>query len=180
MSWQSAVNDFWFAELRPEDWFGGGKALDERIRQTFANLYDELHTAPPQAADMDAFEHLAHVIVFDQFPRNMFRGTAKAFATDGQALDISKDAVDRGLDKALEKPQRQFLYMPFMHSENRDDQARSLALFTALGLDEPLEFARQHKKVIDQFGRFPQRNKALGRTSTPEEEQFLATTTYKW
>lgn len=180
MTWHLAVNDFWFGELTPEDWFGGGNALDEKIKQRFSGLYDEVRRDPPSPADMDAFEHVAAVILFDQFPRNMFRGTAQAFATDDLALGFSKDAVTRGLDKALDVPHRQFLLMPFMHSEDRDDQARSHALFTALDQKGPLEFARQHKDVIDRFGRFPTRNEALGRTSTPEERAFLAANPYRW
>jgi uncharacterized protein (DUF924 family) len=180
MSWQSAVNDFWFAELRPEDWFGGGKSLDDKIRARFSGLYEELRNTPPSPAALDAFEHLAAVIAFDQFPRNMFRGTAAAFGTDTLALTMAKDAADRGLDKALEQLHKQFLYMPFMHSENRADQARSLELFTALGHAEALDFAHQHKDVIDRFGRFPSRNASLGRASTPEEKHFLTTTPYRW
>ncbi len=180
MTWHHAVNDFWFAELTPQDWFGGGSALDAKIKAAFEPLYDKVRQNPPEPADMDAHEHLAAVILFDQFPRNMFRGTAQAFATDTLAQAFAGDAVDHGLDRALDGAQRQFLYMPFMHAEDRDMQVRSRALFTALGQKEPLDFAYQHKGVIDRFGRFPQRNAALGRTSTPEEQKFLATTTYKW
>ncbi len=180
MTWHRAVNDFWFGELTPDDWFGGGSALDDKIKQRFLALFDELKQTPPSPADMDAFEHLAAVILFDQFPRNMFRGSAQAFATDDLALGFSKDAVARGLDKALEGQHRQFLLMPFMHSEVHGDQARSLALFTALDQKNALEFARQHKDVIDRFGRFPTRNEALGRTSTPEERAFLAANPYRW
>jgi uncharacterized protein (DUF924 family) len=180
MTWHRAVNDFWFAELTPEDWFGGGKALDEKIRARFAGLYEDLAKNPPQAAEMDAFEHLAAVLLFDQFPRNMFRNEARAFATDALAQTLAQDAVDRGLDRALDGAQKQFLYMPFMHSEDRAMQAQSLQLFTALGQKEALAFAREHKEVIDRYGRFPKRNPPLGRTSTPEEQEFLRTTTYKW
>ena len=180
MTWHRAVNDFWFAETPPENWFARDTAFDEQIRDRFGALHDELRRNPPAAADMDAFEHLAAVILFDQFPRNMFRGTAQAFGTDALALGYAKDAVERGLDTALAVPHRQFLYMPFMHSENREDQARSLALFTALGQAEALEYARQHADVIARFGRFPTRNAALGRVSTPEEQEFMRTTTYRW
>src|SRR4051812_44086586 len=122
MTWHRAVNDFWFAELTPKDWFGGGPALDEKIRARFDTLYDEIRKTPPQPAEMGAFEHLATVILFDQFPRNMFRGTARAFATDALAQAFARDAVDRGLDKALDGAQKQFLYMPFMHAEDRNLQ----------------------------------------------------------
>ena len=117
---------------------------------------------------------MAAVIVLDQFPRNMFRGTAQAFATDAVALKISKDAIAAKLDTQLTPQQRAFLYMPFQHVEDRNDQARSVELFSALGA-ESLSYARQHKEVIDRFGRFPHRNAALGRESTPEEIEFMKT-----
>ncbi len=180
MSWSSAVNDFWFVELSPEDWFKGGPDLDARITRRFESLYDEQRRTLALAATLDAVEHLAAVVLFDQFPRNMYRGTANSFGTDARALALSRHAIEAGLDKGLSIYQRQFLYMPFMHSEDARMQQQSLALFKTIGLPEALVFAVQHKEVIDRFGRFPQRNKLLGRPSTPEEQEFLATTKYEW
>ena len=180
MSWSSAVNDFWFIELSPEDWFKSSPDLDARITRRFESLYDEQRRTLPLAVMLDGAEHLAAVVLFDQFPRNMYRGTANAFGTDARALVLSRHAIEAELDKGLTVYQRQFLYMPFMHSEDVRAQQQSLALFKDLALPEALTFAKQHKEVIDRFGRFPQRNKFLGRPSTEAEREFLATTDYEW
>jgi len=116
---------------------------------------------------------LAAILVLDQFPRNMFRGSAQAFATDAQALALSKRAIAEGLDMKLPPEKRCFVYIPFQHSEDLADQRRSLELFTALGNPENLDFAKRHEEIIARFGRFPHRNASLGRATTPEEEAFL-------
>ncbi len=118
---------------------------------------------------------LAAVIVLDQFPRNIFRSTPRAFESDQAALAIAEQAIDKGLDAHLEPPRRMFLYMPFQHSENTAVQARSVELFVSLGLPEPLDSAKRHKAIIDRFGRFPHRNSILRRPSTGEERGFLKT-----
>ncbi len=171
--WIQSVTHFWFSELGPKDWFAVNPAVDATVRARFLDLYRAMKSAPPDAARLDADGHLAAVIVFDQFPRNLFRGTAEAFATDALALRLSDDAVARGLDEGLGVHERQFLYMPHMHSEEPAVQARSVELFDSLGFPEALLAALDHKDVIDRFGRFPYRNKALGRASTPDEEAFL-------
>ena len=117
----------------------------------------------------DPLTALAAVILFDQFPRNMFRGDAEQFATDHLALAIARAAVDRGFDDQLQSKERGFLYMPFEHSESLADQKRSLQLFTALGDDYLLGFAKKHHDVIERFGRFPHRNAILGRAPRPAE-----------
>lgn len=175
MPWPDDVLHFWFTELAPEDWFAVSPAVDEAIRIRFAELYRAMKAAPPDAAALYAQGHLAAVIVFDQFPRNLFRGAPEAFATDALALALSRDAVGRGLDTGLGEHERQFLYMPFAHSEDPAMQARAVALFATLGLPDAAQSARQHKETIERFGRFPYRNKVLGRVSTPEEEAFLKT-----
>ena len=109
------------------------------------------------------------MILFDQFPRNMFRGAADAYSTDQLALGIAKQAVARGLDKRLAPDERKFLYMPFQHSEKLDDQNRAVLLFTELGDDHQLGYARHHRDIIEKFGRFPHRNAILGRASRPDE-----------
>jgi uncharacterized protein (DUF924 family) len=116
---------------------------------------------------------MAAIVVFDQFSRNMFRGSPEAFATDGIALKFAEDAVDRGLDRSLGTPQRQFLYMPFMHSENPAVQQRSVMLFRDIGIPDLIKYAEDHKAVIDRFGRFPNRNEALGRETTAAEQVYL-------
>lgn len=175
MSWVQDVHHFWFGELGPADWFVVKSAVDDAIRGRFAPLYETLKASPPSPATLDARGHLAAVIVFDQFPRNLFRHTAQAFASDALALAVSRDAVARGMDEGLGPHERQFLYMPFMHSEDAKDQAACERLFATLDVPEAVRSAREHKQIIDRFGRFPYRNQALGRVSSAEEEAFLKT-----
>ena len=172
--WVEQVMRYWFDELRSEAWFRKDTRVDEAIRERFATLHDEVaQLRPEQLATPHAC--LAAVIVLDQFSRNMFRGTPRSFATDPLALSIAQHAIAAGLDQQLDRQQRWFLYMPFQHSEDREVQARSIELFTQLGDRENLGYAQRHKEVIDRFGRFPHRNEVLGRASTPEELQFIAT-----
>ena len=118
---------------------------------------------------------LAHCLLLDQLPRNLFRGSLRAFASDGKALALAKAAVTRGLDMQVAPIRRTFLYLPFEHSEVLADQDRSVELFTALGDADTLKFAQAHYDIVARFGRFPHRNAILGRPSTPEELAFLAT-----
>lgn len=175
----AGVLRFWFEDLTPEQWWRD-QTLDRQIAARFIDLYYRLRRKVPEAWIETPRGVLAAVIVLDQFPRNMFRGTAAAFATDAQARILADDAVTRGFDAGLSVDERLFLYLPFEHSENAADQARALALISALGNPQYTEFARQHKEVIDRFGRFPQRNAALVRVSTPEEEAFLAARETQW
>ena len=116
---------------------------------------------------------LALVIILDQFPRNMYRGTPQAFASDAKALKVAKEAVEKKFDRDLLPMQRMFLYLPFEHSENIDDQEQSVKFFENLGDELALKYAIEHRDAITQFGRFPHRNAILGRESTPEELRFL-------
>jgi uncharacterized protein (DUF924 family) len=166
--WRSDVLRFWFG-LDPKLWWSGGAELDHRIKQNFLKLWAEKRQLPVDAFTGDPLTPLAAVILFDQFPRNMFRGDAQQFATDHIALAIAKAAVDREYDEQLEPKERGFLYMPFQHSETLADQDRSLLLFTALGDDQQLSYARKHHDVIARFGRFPHRNAMLGRAPRPGE-----------
>ena len=118
---------------------------------------------------------LATVIVLDQFSRNLFRNSARAFVCDSTALAIAQEAIERGFDRELSTDHRLFLYIPFQHSEDRAVQRRSLELVTSLGLPDNLDFARQHHDIVERFGRFPHRNRILNRDSTPEETEFLKT-----
>ncbi|WP_159588790.1 DUF924 family protein [Chelativorans xinjiangense] len=171
--WIDSVLSFWFEEIATEDWFKGNGKLDETIRPRFGALHERLSAGAPKEAAEDARAALAAVILFDQFPRNMFRGTAKAFSTDDLAIWIAREAVEKRLDEGLSKEQRQFLYMPFQHSEVLADQEHAVMLFKALGDEEALRYAVEHRDIIERFGRFPHRNRALGRVSTHDEEAFL-------
>jgi uncharacterized protein (DUF924 family) len=166
--WRADVLKFWFG-LTYDQWWRGGAEIDHRIRQNFLKLWAEKRELPVDSFLGDPLTALAAVILFDQFPRNMFRGHADQFATDHLAMAIAKAAVDRGLDERLEPQERGFLYMPFQHSENLADQNRSLLLFTALGDAEQLGYAQKHHDVIERFGRFPHRNQMLGRAPRPDE-----------
>jgi uncharacterized protein (DUF924 family) len=171
--WTDAVLRFWFETLRPKDWWSASPGIDARVRERFAPLLASLATAPPDPATLDARAHVAAVVVLDQFSRHVHRGSPLAYANDATARAIANDALARGLDAPLTVPQRQFLYMPLMHSESLDDQLRSIALFTALGEAGGLRSAEDHRRTIDRFGRFPSRNALLGRESTDEERAFL-------
>ena len=166
--WRSEVLTYWFG-LDPKEWWRSEPAIDEQIRERFLQLWSQKRQLPVNAFLDDPLTALAAVILFDQFPRNMFRGDAEQFATDHLALAIATGAVDRGFDDQLQEQERGFLYMPFEHSESRADQLRSLQLFTALGDDYLLGFAKKHHDVIERFGRFPHRNAILGRAPRPAE-----------
>jgi uncharacterized protein (DUF924 family) len=166
--WRADVLKFWFA-LKPEQWWNGGPELDHRIKQNFLRLWFEKRQLPVDAFIGDPLTALAAVILFDQFPRNMFRENADQFATDPLALAIAKGAVDKGFDKELATVERKFLYMPFVHSENLDDQNRAVLLFSEIGDDEQVGYAKRHRAIIERFGRFPHRNTILGRAPRPDE-----------
>jgi uncharacterized protein (DUF924 family) len=166
--WRADVLKFWFG-LDDKQWWRGGDELDHRIMQDFLKLWFEQRQLPADSFTTDPLAALAGVILFDQFPRNMFRGDAEQFATDPLALAIAREAVDKGFDEQLEPRERAFLYMPFEHSEDMRDQDRSMLLFTALGDAEMLRYAKLHRDVIERFGRFPHRNPILGRAPRPEE-----------
>lgn len=168
------VLTFWFDELTPGDWFRKSRTLDRRINSGFRPLYDAACQGETWRWRETPRGRLAEIIVLDQFSRNIFRDQALAFAQDTVALVLAQEAVAQGADQALTPgPERAFLYMPYMHSESPLIQQTSLALFEQPGLEANLKFARQHKDIVDRFGRYPHRNAVLGRVSTPEEEAFL-------
>jgi uncharacterized protein (DUF924 family) len=171
--WVGDVLRFWFEELGRKAWFVKDTAIDAQIRERFLPLIVELATLPVEDTVTSADRALAAVIVLDQFPRNAFRGTARAFATDAQALAVATQAITRGLDRELPAERRVFLYMPFEHSEALADQERCVTLISALGDEEYTRYAQAHRDVIARFGRFPHRNAVLGRTPTLEELTFL-------
>ena len=168
-----AVLDFWFADVGEQRWFARDEALDARIRTRFSGLRDAV-VASRAAAWRDTPGHLlAAIILVDQFSRNLHRGSARAFTADPLALELALLGLDRGWDGAMPPQQRQFLLMPLMHSEDIRIQDRALVEFTRLGDDNVIAFARQHHDQIVRFGRFPGRNAALGRRTTPAEQDAL-------
>jgi uncharacterized protein (DUF924 family) len=171
--WVGDVLAFWFGELEEEDWFRKSDTVDELIRVRFAELHQKLQAGPAIPEDAHPRTTLAAIIVMDQFSRNIFRGTPKAFAADGQALGLAKRMVDGGTDAGMMKNERLFLYLPFEHSEDLGDQERSVELMSKLGDDKLTRYAIAHADIIKRFGRFPHRNAVLGRRSTPQEAAFL-------
>lgn len=163
---------FWF-EAGPERWFTRDEAFDASIRERFLALHEAAAAGKLSACEQTPEGSLALLILLDQFPRNMFRGSARSFATDRQALAIAKASIARGFDQAMPMPQRQFFYLPLMHSEERADQERCVTLYRALGDADLLKWAELHADIIRRFGRFPHRNALLGRSTTPEEQAFL-------
>ncbi|MEO7635559.1 MAG: DUF924 family protein [Sphingomicrobium sp.] len=175
--WRGDVLRLWFG-LDPKQWWKTDPELDRRIKDGFGKLWSEQRALPSTSFLDDPLSALAGVILFDQFPRNMFRGHAEQFATDPLALGIAKAAVDHHLDDQLKPAERGFLYMPFEHSEALGDQQRSLLLFTQLGDNELRAYAHKHHAVIARFGRFPHRNAMLGRT--PRADEIAAGDVVPW
>jgi uncharacterized protein (DUF924 family) len=171
--WADEVLRFWFTELSRQQWFARDATLDEQVRSRFLEVCRMVAAALEDTLLADSKTALAAAIVLDQFSRNMFRGTAGAFANDAKALAIAQKAIFKGFAGALSSDEQLFLYLPFEHQENVDAQARSVELISALGDPELTKYAQAHKDIIDRFGRFPDRNAILGRTSTAEEMEFL-------
>jgi uncharacterized protein (DUF924 family) len=166
--WRSDVLKFWFA-LDKEQWWRGPPELDDEVRRRFLHLWEQKRQLPADEFLDHPLTALAAVILLDQFPRNMFRGHADQFSTDHLALAIARGAIERGFDDQLEPRERGFLYMPFQHSEDPGNQKRSLQLFTKLGDDEQLHYAKLHHDIVERFGRFPHRNAIRGRAPRPDE-----------
>lgn len=173
-NWAAAIIDFWFNQVGETGWWSQDAALDRRCKARFLKLWEEKRTCPAEIFLDRADEALAAVLLFDQLPRNMFRGAARAFDTDPLARDIAKGAIAHGYDIQIGGAGRSFFYMPFQHSEAIGDQDLSLTLFEGAGDDHALDFARQHHAIIARFGRFPHRNALLGRKTRPEEEAAVS------
>lgn len=167
------ILSFWFDELLPEQQFKPDEAIDQEIGQRFGDLHAMLAQNVPAQWRCDARSILAAIIVLDQFSRNLFRDDARAFAQDEAALALTKAAIADGMDKDLDRNGRQFLYMPLMHSEEIEDVELCAGLMAASDIDQGLEFGNRHVAVIARFGRYPARNKAMGRETTPGEAEFL-------
>ncbi len=170
----AAVLRFWFEETPPERHFRQDAAFDAEIAARFGALHADLARRVPPDWRADAHTRLAAIIVLDQFSRNLHRGSARAFAQDVTARELADIAIAQGDEAQLTPKQRQFLYLPFMHGESAADQARSVALCATLDDADVLDFAQRHRDVIARFSRFPSRNAALGRATTPAEAAWLA------
>jgi len=170
------IIEFWRA-AGPKRWFAKSEAFDAAIRLKFEAVHHAAARGEYDAWAESADGALALVILTDQFPRNLYRGSAHAFATDPLARKVARSAVERGLDKRVETDLRSFLYLPFMHSEDLADQDRGVALNEALALEigdpDAAKWAHDHRSIVARFGRFPHRNRALGRETTAEEQAFL-------
>ena len=166
------IVSFW-SEAGPDKWFEQDEGFDQAIRLKFLPTYEAAANGELAAWEESIEGALALVLLLDQFPRNMFRADARAFATDALALAVADRALARGFDQVTELALRPFFYLPFMHSEALIDQDRSVRLYEALGVNEELRYATEHRDVVLRFGRFPHRNRALGRYATPAEQAFL-------
>ena len=170
------VLDYWLGAVGPEGWYAGGADLDGEITALFAPIWAAAHEGALDHWAEGCVGTLAYLIVCDQFPRNMYRGSAMAFATDARARAAAKRAIAMGWDLEAPEPERQFFYMPLEHSEDMADQDLAVAYMTERLSSQPdmVLHARSHREIIARFGRFPFRNAALGRASTAEETAFLA------
>lgn len=171
---QNVIN-FWFIESTPRQWFEKDPEYDEHIRTHFIETYINVVSGKTAEWRTTPEGRLAEILTLDQFARNMFRAQPQAFAEDALALTLAREAVYVGDDQKLPKIQRQFVYMPYMHSESPEVHKEALILFQNLGNEGALKYELMHKKIIDTFGRYPERNHILMRTSTPEELAYLET-----
>jgi uncharacterized protein (DUF924 family) len=169
------ILEFWLEEVGPDGWYAGGDAIDAACRTGFADVWQAAHDGGLEHWVDGTVGTLAYLIVTDQFPRNIHRGSALSFATDARALAAARKAVAMGWDMGAPEPERQFFYMPFEHSEDPADQVLAVQyLSERLASDPEMALhARAHQEVIRRYGRFPTRNAALGRTSSPDEQAYL-------
>lgn len=169
------ILDFWFSPEAKPKWFTRDEAFDAEIRRRFAVIHESLCRGLHTEWTLTPRGLLAAIIVLDQFPRNMFRDSPLAYHSDPLALELAELGIAKGFDVRLSEEERQFLYMPLMHSESLETQEQGIAFFGELGNAVALDYAHQHRDIIARFGRFPHRNAALERATTPEESAFLQT-----
>lgn len=169
-----SLNDFWFDPEHEKLWFRSTAQFDRQILERFETVWFAARSGQLSHWEQTAEGALALVILLDQMPLNMYRGQPQSFATEDLALEVAGRAVSGHLDQQLSDRGKAFLYMPFMHSEDLEDQDRAVELYQAAGLSDNLRFARHHRDIVGRFGRFPHRNAILGRRSTPEEAAWLA------
>ncbi len=164
---------FWFEDINPTLWWSKDETFDQRIRDEYSVLHAAASRCELFSWRDSALGRLAEILILDQFSRNMYRGQPESFASDSLALGLAQEAVRVGADLELEPMQRSFLYMPYMHSESLLVHEVAVELFRNNGIDNNYDFELKHKAIVERFGRYPHRNKILGRESTPEEAVFL-------
>ena len=167
------VLSFWFEEIEPASWWKKDTAFDALIKSRFAAVHNRAAACELLDWRVEAQGRLAEIIVLDQFSRNIYRDTVRAFACDDVALVLAQEAVVLGMDQTLSAVQRSFMYMPYMHSESKMIHEMALKLYTANGIQSNLDFEIRHKQVIEQYGRYPHRNRLLGRESSAAEIEYL-------
>jgi uncharacterized protein (DUF924 family) len=167
------IIDFWYSDSMRTCWFSSTPELDEEIRNRYGRLWIKASQGECDEWGSTPEGSLALVIVLDQFPLNMFRGEAKSFQTEKKAVEVALSAINRGFDEKLEKDRLSFLFMPLMHSENIAHQELSVTLYKKYELKENMQFAEHHRDIVRKYGRFPHRNKILGRKSSEMEIEYL-------
>ena len=170
----SEVINFWFEETTRKQYWTKDDKFDDTIRNRFSSLHNKAVAGKLEHWRETAVGALAEIIILDQFSRNLYRGKPESFASDELCLRLAKDAIEKGFDKQLDIKKKEFLFLPFMHSEAKEDHEKAIELFSEKGLEQNLDFEYKHKVIIDKFGRYPHRNEILGRQSTPEEIDFLS------
>ncbi len=166
--------ELWFDEASKPFWFRSTPEFDRQLAKRFGALWERGRSGTLADWQTSAEGCLALVILLDQIPLNIFRNQPLSFSTEQASREVAEYAIARGWDKQLDNTRRAFLYLPFMHSESKADQDRSVALFEAAGLNDNLKWARHHRDIVHRFGRFPHRNEILGRESTRDELAYLA------
>lgn len=168
------VLEFWFSDAVKPKWFQSTPDFDRILTERYAQLWESACSGRLAAWSETPRPALALVIVLDQFPLNMFRGKPESFKTEAASREIARQAIANGFHEQLSGEQKAFLYMPFMHSEDLDDQDYAIQLFEEAGLHDNVKWARHHRDIVQKFGRFPHRNRILGRESTREERAYLS------
>ena len=168
------IIDFWYSDKIKGQWFTSTPELDQEILGKYERIWEKASSGELDDWSNDPEGCLALVIILDQFPLNMFRGQAKSFKTERKSIEIAWKARKHDFDQQIDRDKLAFLYMPFMHSEDLTDQDMSVSLYRESRLDDNISFAEHHREIIRQFGRFPHRNKILGRENTEEEIEYLA------
>lgn len=167
------VLKFWFEELKPNEWWGKNERLDHLINERFLHLHHQAIKGELWSWRTNPAGSLAEIIIIDQFSRHIYRNKPKSFLYDGMALVLAQNALAKKFDEQLSTIQKSFLYLPYMHSESMQIHEEAVRLYQLPGLEDNYDFELKHKAIIDRFGRYPHRNKILGRISTPEEIEFL-------
>ena len=167
------VLDFWFAPECKSCWFNATSEMDEMIRDRFESYWMAARNNKLRAWEDTGDGCLALVIILDQFPLNMYRGKADSFSTEAKARLIARHAIEQGFDKDMNDLEKGFLFLPFMHSENIEDQDESVALFEQAGMTDSLRWALHHRDIVRRFGRFPHRNNILGRENSSDEDLYM-------